>query len=737
MPNDSPSRKRARDTACAGDRDMSNLEADAPTERSLRSSQARLAGILDIADDAIILVDNQQRITLFNQGAEKIFGYTAPEVLGQPIGLLLPRRFERIHQQHLIEFAGSAGTARRMGEQRDIYGRRKDGTEFPAEASISKLDLDGEATFTVILRDISARKRAEDRQAIQFAVTRIIAESENRYDAIPALLRTICRSIAWDLGEFWRVNTDTNLLCWENDWRASGFDGSAFVTTSPVEPFACGVGLLGRVWASRQPEWFATIDIHSSPRVALALAAGFHAAFAFPILGGGTVFGVMVYFCHEAQPSDPDLLITMADIGSQIGQFFERAGAEERLWQYTQRLKTLHIIDQAILAAQSPEAIAQAALRHMRELVPCMTATVSAFDFTAQEAIVLAVESSAAMPTRRGTHVPLDVFPSLPALQQGQSFTLDDLQDSSTPTWLYQQALKAGVRSYMSVPIILQHNLLGVLTLLSDQPRAFALEYIDIVREVCDQLAVALQNARLFEQVRAGAESVRRMSQQLLRAQEDERRLIARELHDEVGQSLTAALLNLQALVHLPDPIELPARLEDSMAQIERVLQQIRTLSLNLRPALLDDLGLVPALRWLVSRQAERAGFDAKFNVDLMDERFAADIETTCFRAVQEAITNIARYAQAQCVTIELLKRGTELCVSIRDDGVGFEVAAALQRAAQGHSMGLLSMQERVLLLGGQMRIESAPGQGTMIEMSLPLVLPAAEVPATTSSSLP
>jgi signal transduction histidine kinase len=347
------------------------------------------------------------------------------------------------------------------------------------------------------------------------------------------------------------------------------------------------------------------------------------------------------------------------------------------------------------------------------------------------------VETSAAMPIQRGIHVPLDVFPSLPALQQGQSFTMDDLQDPSTPTWLYQQALKAGVRSYLSVPIILQHNLIGVLTLLSDQPRAFAPEYIDIVREVCNQLAVAIQNARLFEQVRAGAESVRRMSQQLLRAQEDERRLIARELHDEVGQSLTAALLNLQALVHLPDPIELPARLEDSMAQIERVLQQIRTLSLNLRPILLDDLGLAPALRWLVSRQAERAGFGAKFSADFMEERFAADIETTCFRAVQEAITNIVRYAQAQRVTVELLKRGAELCVSISDDGVGFDVAAALQRAAHGHSMGLLSMQERVLLLGGQMRIESAPGHGATIHVCLPLVPPAAEVPALARSSRP
>ena len=147
-----------------------------------------------------------------------------------------------------------------------------------------------------IVNDISARKRAEDRQATQFAVTRIIAESENRYDAIPALLRTICRSINWDLGEFWRMNTEQNLLRWENDWCVPEFDGSEFVTMRHESAFAYSSGLPGRVWASGQPEWVDYIVATSSPRAALALAAGLHSAFAFPILGSGALLGVMVFF---------------------------------------------------------------------------------------------------------------------------------------------------------------------------------------------------------------------------------------------------------------------------------------------------------------------------------------------------------------------------------------------------------------------------------------------------------
>jgi PAS domain S-box-containing protein len=137
------------------------LEERRQIEESLRISQARFAGILEIADDAVISVNTQQRITLFNQGAEKIFGYTTQEVIGQPLDLLLPGRFTKAHRQHVVDFTQTAGKARRMGDRQEIFGRRKDGTEFPAEASISRLNVGGEQVFTTILRDISDRKQAE------------------------------------------------------------------------------------------------------------------------------------------------------------------------------------------------------------------------------------------------------------------------------------------------------------------------------------------------------------------------------------------------------------------------------------------------------------------------------------------------------------------------------------------------------------------------------------------------
>lgn len=131
-------------------------------EQALHASEDRLAGVIDVAPDAIISIDGTQRIRLFNQGAEETFGYTAKEVLGRPLDLLLPPHLTEVHRRHVTEFGRSPDTARRMYKRRDISGRRKNRTLFPAEASISKIESSGATFFTVILRDISERKKAEE-----------------------------------------------------------------------------------------------------------------------------------------------------------------------------------------------------------------------------------------------------------------------------------------------------------------------------------------------------------------------------------------------------------------------------------------------------------------------------------------------------------------------------------------------------------------------------------------------
>jgi signal transduction histidine kinase len=213
------------------------------------------------------------------------------------------------------------------------------------------------------------------------------------------------------------------------------------------------------------------------------------------------------------------------------------------------------------------------------------------------------------------------------------------------------------------------------------------------------------------------------LSQRLIETQEAERRRIARELHDEIGQSLTALKLNMQIIQQSAKASPLAQQLNDSIGSIDRAVEQVRELSLDLRPSLLDDLGLVAALRWYVDREARRAGFMAEVVARPLGLRLPLELETACFRIAQEALTNVVRHAQARQVWVELRQRGTELHQVVRDDGIGFDVCAVRRRVSDAN-LGLQGMQERASILGGQIDIQSVPGHGTEVHARFPLSSP-------------
>ena len=211
------------------------------------------------------------------------------------------------------------------------------------------------------------------------------------------------------------------------------------------------------------------------------------------------------------------------------------------------------------------------------------------------------------------------------------------------------------------------------------------------------------------------------LSRRLVETQESERRHLARELHDEIGQALTVAQLNLQALVQSPGTKTLVPRLKESLAVIDRVLEQVHDISLNLRPSILDDLGLGPALRWFTKRQAALVGLKARFHADPLEKRLGPVIETECFRVAQGALTNVVRHAQAKTLTVELRREAGQLHLRVRDDGIGFDVRAVWKEAVRGATLGLLSMEERAALAGGGLEFKSVPGKGTEVHAWFPL----------------
>ncbi len=216
-------------------------------------------------------------------------------------------------------------------------------------------------------------------------------------------------------------------------------------------------------------------------------------------------------------------------------------------------------------------------------------------------------------------------------------------------------------------------------------------------------------------------EQLHALSRSLFQVQEEERRHLARELHDHMGQALTAAKINVQAAQQLQERDAIVRRLDGSVAILEQLLQQARQLALELRPPLLDDLGLVSASRSYLYQQAQRAGLRVEFFADPALERADAGVETACFRVAQEAVTNVVRHARAKTVIVELDRTPEVLHLVVRDDGVGFDVVMAQQRAQQGTSLGLLGMRERVALLGGELDFNSAPGRGTEVHAFFPV----------------
>lgn len=206
----------------------------------------------------------------------------------------------------------------------------------------------------------------------------------------------------------------------------------------------------------------------------------------------------------------------------------------------------------------------------------------------------------------------------------------------------------------------------------------------------------------------------------LISAHELERRRIARDVHDVVGQALTAVRIQLEHIRRTPDSTAVALEAQRAITTLDRALRDVRDLAFDIRPQILDDLGLVAACRWLVGRQARTVGYRAGFDVGRVPSPLPVEVEAACFRTLQEALTNIARHAHATRVTVALGRRDEELVLSVGDDGVGFD-ARRLRRRRRGASLGLVGVTERVAFVGGSVDVASRAGSGTMLIARFPL----------------
>jgi PAS domain S-box-containing protein len=224
------------------------------------------------------------------------------------------------------------------------------------------------------------------------------------------------------------------------------------------------------------------------------------------------------------------------------------------------------------------------------------------------------------------------------------------------------------------------------------------------------------ERRRADEQIRDYAEQLRHLSRRLLQVQEDERRHLARELHDEIGQFLTGVKLSLE-LVARGAPENMTGVLGQARGQVQDLIAQVRNLSLDLRPSLLDDFGLTPTLEWLFERYTGQTGIQVEVDLADLDRRFPPEVETAAFRIVQEGLTNVARHAKARQALVHLWHDDARLHIQVMDEGNGFDPATRVGR----DSTGLSGMRERAALLGGCLTVQSEPGWGTILTAEIPI----------------
>ncbi len=338
-----------------------------------------------------------------------------------------------------------------------------------------------------------------------------------------------------------------------------------------------------------------------------------------------------------------------------------------------------------------------------------------------------------------GPHIPISNKPGY----RPRSVFVPDI--GSDPLWNNYRNLASSfnLKAYWGVPVISSSGiLLGSLEMFfheTKKPAVSSIQLIEIATSICsiaivhnqaalaqrepDQLLTTLlkQNNELQAELISDHFRMQALSHQIVKAQETQRTHIARELHDEIGQALTALSINLQILQNDVDRTDWESYLNESISLTENTLHQVRDLSLDLRPSLLDDLGLVAALRWYINRLAQRTGLSIQFSTNLTDDELSNDLITTCYRIVQEALTNVTRHAHATKVNINLDLYYNELSLIIADNGIGFGLQEVLENCSNGQSSGLISMQERAALLNGNIQFETKIGKGSKIIAFFPL----------------
>ena len=310
------------------------------------------------------------------------------------------------------------------------------------------------------------------------------------------------------------------------------------------------------------------------------------------------------------------------------------------------------------------------------------------------------------------------------AAEDGEAVVISDIEDEErvgvkVPSW-------GQLRQALSIPLRVRGQTIGAMNLCGDDGALFNDENVRLLDLLATMAALAIENAHMYQEADAKAKLHRLLLAREIKVQEEERRRIARELHDEVGQSLTGLIMSLDAIdqaLATNGRQQMDELLLDYLSEAHQIasgtLQEIRRVIFDLRPTLLDDLGLAAAIDWYAKTALAKANIEAVVNADGLDDRLPLKVEIALYRIVQEAVSNVIKHSYARRCTITLTSANSAVELVIADDGWGFD-PEKIGRAGEQH-LGIVGMEERVRSLDGQFTIHSRPHEGTRVHIRIPL----------------
>jgi signal transduction histidine kinase len=401
---------------------------------------------------------------------------------------------------------------------------------------------------------------------------------------------------------------------------------------------------------------------------------------------------------------------------SQVLDITEQRRAEEMRQRHQREAATVNEILRALNTHLDVKAAFPAVCTGLRELAGCAAASLNLFDERREWVTFTAADAPWAQGVGQDIRLPAAEIPAFSDVLAGRPHAVRDLA-TELQFPIVQVIYQLGFRSVISLPLGAGRDISGFLNLFWREVDGCQAAEMGLLTQIANAVAIAVEKGRLFEQVKASHERLEALSRRLIEVQESERRHVARELHDEIGQTVTGMRFLLDT-IDWSSATMARERVEQVQQLVNGLVTQIRNLSLNLRPSMLDDLGLVPALVWLFGRYTAQTHVRVDFNQQGLDRRFDPEIETVGYRVVQEALTNVARHARVDHVGVRGWVEDRSLFLEVVDDGTGFDPDAV---GATTVSMGLAGMRERALRLAGHLTVESKPGAGTHVRLQMPV----------------